>query len=66
MHPRFRYFARIFPEERLELKRLNEQTKAEKLGPRRDQSWEIGITKRTPTIYARLYFVVLPKPQESV
>jgi hypothetical protein len=32
--PRFRHLAQVFPEKRLELKSLNEQTKAEEEGPR--------------------------------
>jgi hypothetical protein len=32
VHPRFRHFARFFPEKRLELKSLKGQTKAEELG----------------------------------
>jgi hypothetical protein len=32
MHPRFRYFARVFLAERLDLKSLRGKTKAEELG----------------------------------
>jgi hypothetical protein len=44
MHPRFRWFASVFLEKRLDLKNLNEQTKAEEIGSQGPRVYQASLT----------------------